>query len=48
MRVKPRSTRNLRDNGHALSVTGWQIMLSYLLQRYYGLTLNDTPFCEAR
>ncbi|WP_145543723.1 TA system toxin CbtA family protein [Yersinia frederiksenii] len=22
----------------------WQQLLTYLLERYYGLTLNDTPF----
>ncbi|WP_116186164.1 TA system toxin CbtA family protein [Pectobacterium aquaticum] len=24
----------------------WQQLLTYLLEKYYGLTLNDTPFCE--
>ncbi|HHW8818128.1 TPA: TA system toxin CbtA family protein [Salmonella enterica] len=24
----------------------WQKLLSYLLQRHYGLELNDTPFCD--
>ncbi|WJY14637.1 TA system toxin CbtA family protein [Pectobacteriaceae bacterium CE90] len=24
----------------------WQHLLSYLLEKHYGLTLNDTPFCE--
>lgn len=25
-------------------VTVWQILLTYLLDRHYGLTLHDTPF----
>lgn len=25
-------------------VTVWQTLLTYLLDRHYGLTLNDTPF----
>ncbi|MEL0578056.1 TA system toxin CbtA family protein [Pectobacterium punjabense] len=24
----------------------WQQLLVYLLEKHYGLTLNDTPFCE--
>ncbi|MCE9732293.1 TA system toxin CbtA family protein [Pectobacterium sp. IFB5596] len=24
----------------------WQQLLTYLLEKHYGLTLNDTPFCE--
>ncbi|MEL7631475.1 TA system toxin CbtA family protein [Pectobacterium aroidearum] len=27
-------------------VTVWQQLLTYLLEKHYGLTLNDTPFCE--
>ncbi|MEC5321453.1 TA system toxin CbtA family protein [Brenneria populi subsp. brevivirga] len=27
-------------------VTVWQTLLTYLLEKHYGLTLNDTPFCE--
>ncbi|MBJ4183657.1 toxin [Salmonella enterica subsp. enterica serovar Typhimurium] len=27
-------------------VEAWQKLLSYLLQRHYGLELNDTPFCD--
>jgi len=27
-------------------VQTWQMLLTYLLERHYGLTLNDTPFCE--
>lgn len=24
----------------------WQQLLGYLLNQYYGLTINDTPFCN--
>ncbi|MBN3262153.1 TA system toxin CbtA family protein [Pectobacterium brasiliense] len=24
----------------------WQTLLTYLLDQHYGLTLNDTPFCN--
>ncbi len=27
-------------------VTIWQMQLSRLLEQHYGLTLNDTPFCD--
>ncbi|BEK75766.1 type IV toxin-antitoxin system toxin YpjF [Enterobacter asburiae] len=27
-------------------VTIWQMLLSRLLEQHYGLTLNDTPFCD--
>ncbi|MBA0217728.1 toxin [Pectobacterium brasiliense] len=27
-------------------ITVWQRLLTYLLEKHYGLTLNDTPFCE--
>ncbi|AFR04662.1 toxin YkfI [Pectobacterium carotovorum subsp. carotovorum] len=27
-------------------VTVWQQLLTYLLEKHYGLMLNDTPFCE--
>ncbi|MEH6369231.1 TA system toxin CbtA family protein [Pectobacterium carotovorum] len=27
-------------------VVVWQQLLTYLLEKHYGLTLNDTPFCE--
>ncbi|UJR63007.1 TA system toxin CbtA family protein [Dickeya zeae] len=26
----------------------WQALLTYLLNKHYGLTLNDTPFCDDR
>jgi len=28
-------------------VIAWQTLLTYLFQQHYGLTLNDTPFCES-
>lgn len=28
-------------------VTIWQMLLSRLLEQHYGLSLNDTPFCDA-
>lgn len=27
-------------------VTVWQMLLARLLEQHYGLTLNDTPFCD--
>ncbi|GKX44113.1 toxin YkfI [Pectobacterium carotovorum subsp. carotovorum] len=27
-------------------VAVWQQLLTYLLEKHYGLTLNDTPLCE--
>ena len=29
-------------------VQAWQTLLTYLLNKHYGLTLNDTPFCDDR
>ncbi|MBL0867028.1 toxin [Pectobacterium carotovorum] len=29
-----------------LPIAVWQQLLTYLLEKHYGLTLNDTPFCE--
>ncbi|HCT1400344.1 TA system toxin CbtA family protein [Morganella morganii] len=26
----------------------WQMLLTYLLRQHYGLTLNDTEFCDER
>jgi cytoskeleton-binding toxin CbtA-like protein len=26
----------------------WQTLLTYLLNKHYGLTLDDTPFCDDR
>lgn len=31
---------------HLSPVEAWRKLLSYLLQRHYGLELNDTPFCD--
>ncbi len=36
-----------REASSCLSpVSVWQQLLTYLLDKHYGLTLNDTPFCE--
>ncbi|HCH7969752.1 TPA: hypothetical protein NHU31_001311 [Citrobacter freundii] len=29
-----------------LPVAVWQMLLAYLLEQHYGLTLNDTPFSD--
>ncbi|EBA3088521.1 toxin [Salmonella enterica] len=40
-------TTNMRAAKPCLSpVTVWQMLLSRLLEQHYGLTLNDTPFCD--
>ena len=40
-------TTNMRAPKPCLSpVTIWQMLLSRLLEQHYGLTLNDTPFCD--
>ncbi len=40
-------TTNMRAAKPYLSpVTIWQMLLSRLLEQHYGLTLNDTPFCD--
>ena len=40
-------TTNMRAAKPCLSpVTIWQMLLSCLLEQHYGLTLNDTPFCD--
>ena len=38
---------NMRAAKPCLSpVTIWKMLLSRLLEQHYGLTLNDTPFCD--
>ncbi|HDX9150490.1 TPA: toxin [Klebsiella michiganensis] len=38
---------NMRAAKPCLSpVTIWQMLLSRLLEQHYGLSLNDTPFCD--
>lgn len=38
---------NMRAAKPCLSpVTIWQMLLTRLLEQHYGLTLNDTPFCD--
>ena len=40
-------TTNMRAAKPCLSpVTIWKMLLSRLLEQHYGLTLNDTPFCD--
>lgn len=40
-------TTNMRAAKPCLSpVNIWQMLLSRLLEQHYGLTLNDTPFCD--
>ena len=40
-------TTNMRAAKPCLSpVTIWQMLLTRLLKKHYGLTLNDTPFCD--
>ncbi|QHQ16175.1 toxin [Pectobacterium parmentieri] len=34
------------DNPCASPIVVWQQLLTYLLEKHYGLTLSDTPFCE--
>lgn len=39
--------RNMRAAKPCLSpVAVWQMLLKNLLEQHYGLTLNDTPFCD--
>ena len=39
--------RNMRAAEPCLSpVAVWQMLLKHLLEQHYGLTLNDTPFCD--
>jgi len=39
--------KNMRAAKPCLSpVTIWQMLLTRLLEQHYGLTLNDTPFCD--
>ncbi|CAD5562102.1 toxin [Escherichia coli] len=41
------SARNMRAAKPCLSpVAVWQMLLSRLLEKHYGLTLNDTPFYD--
>ncbi|MBI0471258.1 TA system toxin CbtA family protein [Pectobacterium parmentieri] len=36
-----------REDQSCLSpIAVWQQLMTYLLEKHYGLTLNDTPFCE--
>lgn len=45
MKYQPATT--LRVAKPCLSpVAVWQMLLTRLLEQHYGLTLNDTPFCD--
>ncbi|MDT7423245.1 Toxin YkfI [compost metagenome] len=45
--MKFQPAKNMRTAKPCLSpVTIWQMLLSRLLEQHYGLTLNDTPFCD--
>lgn len=45
--MKFQPAKNMRAAKPCLSpVTIWQMLLSRLLEQHYGLTLNDTPFCD--
>ena len=39
---KPSSTREAQPRSSPVEI--WQRLLNHLLDRHYGLTLNDTPF----
>ena len=40
-------TTNMRATRPCLSPEAvWQMLLTRLLEQHYGLTLNDTPFCD--
>lgn len=34
------------DNPCPSPIAVWQRLLTYLLEKHYGLMLSDTPFCE--
>ncbi|STA81171.1 MULTISPECIES: TA system toxin CbtA family protein [Enterobacteriaceae] len=47
MRIYPVSAKRAAEIGrlsHVSPIAVWQRLLTYLLERHYGLTLNDTPF----
>lgn len=47
MRIYPVSAKRAAEIErltHKSPITVWQRLLTYLLDRHYGLTLNDTPF----
>ncbi|EOJ5248854.1 TA system toxin CbtA family protein [Escherichia coli] len=47
MRIYPVSAKRaaeIEQLSHVPPVAVWQRLLTYLLDRHYGLTLNDTPF----
>lgn len=45
--MKPQSATTSRTAKPCLSsVAVWQMLLTRLLEKHYGLTLNDTPFSD--
>ncbi|EMX0763894.1 TA system toxin CbtA family protein [Citrobacter freundii] len=45
--MKPQPATTSRAVKPCLSpVTVWQMLLTRLFEKHYGLTLNDTPFCD--
>ncbi|HGH8123262.1 TPA: TA system toxin CbtA family protein [Enterobacter kobei] len=45
--MKPQSATTSRAAKPCLSpVVVWQMLLTRLLEKHYGLTLNDTPFSD--
>lgn len=47
MRIYPVSAKRaaeIEQLTHKSPIYVWQRLLTYLLERHYGLTLNDTPF----
>lgn len=47
MRIYPISAKRAAEIerlSHVPPIAVWQRLLTYLLDRHYGLTLNDTPF----
>ena len=45
--MKPLPATTSRAAKPCLSpVAVWQMLLTRLLEKHYGLTLNDTPFCD--
>ncbi|WP_373226667.1 TA system toxin CbtA family protein [Enterobacter cloacae complex sp. ESBL7] len=49
MRIYPVSAKRAAEIErltHKSPIYVWQRLLTYLLERHYGLTLNDTPFSD--
>ncbi|MGJ3448713.1 TA system toxin CbtA family protein [Enterobacter sp. PTB] len=49
MKIYPVSAKRAAEIerlSHVSPIAVWQRLLTYLLDRHYGLTLNDTPFSD--